>query len=224
MLARLDTQAASEWRRGWVKVGVGVLAGAALGGGVVYADGGDPSQVHACVNSTDEGRPNVIIVDPNDGCPSGYSPRHWSIQGPKGDPGPQGPSAQEDPVAAPPADLLRFENRISRGVGKKKPRKVERRSGLSNVAGKVVDAKCGGLTPRLVGGTFSARRLPPPEDVGFIDAIFVDDDGAYSIYPTPAFNGPIGPSPRLLRNTWRVAAFVGGGATWELKVTAFCVK
>jgi collagen triple helix repeat protein len=60
-----------------------------LGGqaGSASAHGGDISLIHACVNSSSGA---VKIVGANDSCPSGYSPLHWSIQGPAGQQGPQG--------------------------------------------------------------------------------------------------------------------------------------
>jgi hypothetical protein len=78
--------------RGAWKLAVGISIGALATGGLVLADGGDAGLVHACVIDAAgaDGRPNTIILGPNDACPSGTTPRHWSVQGPPGVPGPQG--------------------------------------------------------------------------------------------------------------------------------------
>lgn len=83
--------------RGVWKLVAGISIGALATGGLVLADGGDAGLVHACVIDAAgaDGRANTIIVGPNDACPSGTTPKHWSVQGPpgaQGTPGAQGPA------------------------------------------------------------------------------------------------------------------------------------
>jgi hypothetical protein len=87
--------------RDWHKVALGAAVGLLAGGAIVSADSGDASLVHGCVFSatgTPSG-PNVRIVGENDACPGGSTAKHWSIQGPPGGQGPQGPAAQVTPDA-----------------------------------------------------------------------------------------------------------------------------
>ena len=82
-------------------VGISILA---LGSttGVIYADGGDESLIHACVKK----KGKVRIVGPNDLCKKKEAPKHWTIagllgpQGPKGDDGPEGPEGPQGPPAS----------------------------------------------------------------------------------------------------------------------------
>jgi hypothetical protein len=210
---------------GWTKVAAGMIAGVALGGGAVYADGGDAGQVHACVNQADTARPNVIIVAASDDCPPSYASTHWSIQGPKGDqgsqglPGPQG--AQADAVQAPAieasaADLSAFVNRLRRRTRATKT--VKAQSPLDSADGKIVDAKCPRSHPRAVVGVYQAYAAGEGKFEPGIGA--PEEPPLFPIAVSAAYNGTVGPGS--LQNRWRTAAFVGGDTRWRLDVTAFC--
>jgi hypothetical protein len=56
---------------------IAAIAAALAAGTAVWADGGDPDQVHACVDTVDTSRPNVIVVAPGESCPAGTTPVHW---------------------------------------------------------------------------------------------------------------------------------------------------
>ena len=82
--------------RSQLKSGAALFAAASLGaiagGGIVWGDGGDATQVHACVDtSMGPDIPNVSIVGADTACPAGWTSNHWARQGPAGAPGPQGP-------------------------------------------------------------------------------------------------------------------------------------
>jgi hypothetical protein len=74
------------------KLAAAFVVGALATGGIVLADGGDAGLVHACLLDTETagGRPNTLILGPNDPCPAGSTPKHWSVQGPAGAQGPAG--------------------------------------------------------------------------------------------------------------------------------------
>ena len=65
---------------------------------MVGADGGDDSQIHACVRDRDG---KVTVVDPDDSCPSGWTSTHWNIQGPQGPEGPPGPKGEDGNLVDP---------------------------------------------------------------------------------------------------------------------------
>jgi hypothetical protein len=215
---------------GWAKVAAGMVAGMAVGGAAVHADGGDGSLVHACVNQADKTRPNVIIVAASDGCPPSYTSTHWSIQGPKGEqglPGPQGAQgpqgSQADTPQAPaietsPADLSAFVNRLKRRTAARKT--VKAQSPLDSADGKIVDAKCPGSHPRAVLGVYQAYAAAEGKfEPGIGDPA---EPPLFPIAVSAAYNGPVGPiAPQ---NRWRTAAFVGGETRWRLEVTAFCTR
>jgi hypothetical protein len=79
---------------------VTVLASAFLVGvavSLVWGDGGETTQIHACV-----ARDGVVrIVPPTSGCKSQETLLHWNIAGPKGDPGDQGPQGDPGPQGVP---------------------------------------------------------------------------------------------------------------------------
>ena len=51
------------------------------------ADGGDATLIHACVDDLDQ---TARIVLPDTECEVGETPKHWSIEGPRGTAGPRG--------------------------------------------------------------------------------------------------------------------------------------
>jgi hypothetical protein len=86
------TRTLSNLRRQWLGASLGMLAlFVALGGTMVFAQGGDPNRVHACFIDTSPGSPNVRIIGENESCPARSTPRDWAIQGPQGAEGSAGP-------------------------------------------------------------------------------------------------------------------------------------
>lgn len=67
-----------------------IVGGAlALAAGAAWAHGGDPSIIHACVNS--EGG-TIKIIAPTGVCQSGWTAMDWSVAGPQGPAGATGPT------------------------------------------------------------------------------------------------------------------------------------
>jgi Collagen triple helix repeat (20 copies) len=62
-------------------IALGLVLGA---GAVASAHGGDPKLIHSCVKSAAPKKGQVLIVDPNQACPSGYTATDWAISGPPG--------------------------------------------------------------------------------------------------------------------------------------------
>ena len=77
--------------------GVGVIAAAllAVNGGAAWANGGDTTIVHACVNKVTH---IARIVGANDRCNRSEHTVHWSITGPAGPQGPQGIQGIQGPA------------------------------------------------------------------------------------------------------------------------------
>jgi hypothetical protein len=98
------TRTLSNLRRQWLGASLGMLAlFVAIGGATVFAHGGDPNQVHACVISgTGGSSPNVRIVGANESCPGGSTAVDFAIQGPQGPQGEKGDAGERGPAGAAP--------------------------------------------------------------------------------------------------------------------------
>ena len=73
--------------RAVLSVGAMLVVTLIIGGGWAFAHGGDPEQVHSCVNDESGA---VRVVAPDGECGKKETPLDWSIQGPAGPQGPQG--------------------------------------------------------------------------------------------------------------------------------------
>ncbi len=86
--------------RKWLSLGIGIVVLVAVGAMIgtrvsAIANGGDTSQIHACVNL---GNGQVRIVGADKDCsafPEGWIPVDWAIKGPQGIEGPPGPQGEQ---------------------------------------------------------------------------------------------------------------------------------
>ena len=200
---------------GSAKLGLGLVIGAVLGAGAaVYADGGDAGLVHACVE-LQTARPNVIIVAPDAACPGGFTPTHWSIQGPQGPAGPAGDTGatgqagQDAPPDAAPKGGIPF-SEIKKAGGLLKivqgGKTVTKSSPTNSFPTKDAVAVCPLTHPKLVTGGYDAIGIVAPAK------FFVMVNQAQAFGPTP-------------RGAWHAGGTKSGFFTpWAIKVTAVCKK
>lgn len=201
---------------------VAVAAAAAIASAaVVSADGGDTSQIHACLLADPPpGAGNVRIVGADEPCPGGTTTVHWSVSGPPGAQGPEGdpggvPAEDLDPPTGgsePPSPKVYKKLYKPLGIKKITPKNtkvVSASEGPEPVAKeRAVSAYCPGSHPFAIEGWFEMIPAAPGVELG-----------ASSTYPV-GFHG------------WEAYVVEAGTGTfggkepgpWTLKVSVRCVK
>ena len=147
-------------RRGFFKAAAATAFVVALAGGAaVWADGGDTTEIHACLDPLpDIGASDVLVVEPDDPCPDGMTSIHW----------PAGTEAVVDDLEfpssapqAPPTAVLKPRGKVSKklyrplGIKINKTTKVKRKcesNGFVTSAVMQCAVLCPGSHPYLVSG------------------------------------------------------------------------
>ena len=204
---------------GWWKVAAGVSIGALATGGIVLADGGDPNLVHACLidGSGADGRPNTIILGPNDACPGGTTPKHWGVQGPAGPAGPAGATGAPGPPGA------------AGGTTRPKVVVVTKSKGTDAETHKTVEARCPADyelmsghaegTPRKIPGTAKILYYFFEENRPITSAI--GRKRTQIGWRAKSHSGWYAEKVNTAGDAYRLFKIVGG--KWKLSVTATCV-
>jgi hypothetical protein len=182
---------------------VGVLL---VGGGAVWADGGDTGLVHGCVTDlAGFDQPNVRIVDANESCPPDFESIHW-------------PASAEDVIAEltpaeepPPSDAESTYSDVSpdKAVIKKVYKKLGVKPGLTKTVSKTVgqdnthyktaSVECPGSHPFLMSGGYKVT-------------------GGYVGFKVLIYNEPVG------LHAWTTGVAIYGQGNWGLVVSAVCAK
>jgi len=142
---------------------------ALTGGGIVWADGGDPDPqvplVHACLYTG--GRPNVEIVGANNACPAGTTPVHW----PGGGGAVAGPDPEPEPQPEPPTpESSNPPPKVNKKLYKPLNLKVNKTTLVSETVGpeppalqRELTVSCPPSNPYAIQGYGEALDGPPPE-------------------------------------------------------------
>jgi hypothetical protein len=211
----------------WRAAGFVILAVfVGLGGSLVFAHGGDSGRIHGCVDPATgaDGRPNVIIVAPNAGCPAGYNAQDWSIEGPPGPQGATGQAGAQGPPAAVATDSGGLDNpefaelketggAIARKLVPKGTKTFTKTVGPNKNALKTAQRLCPATHPDLVSGGPDFTNVEPAQ------IVFAQNQAGLFGWGQP------------FREGWQTIAIhqphAGheGGAnnhSWALKVTVVC--
>jgi hypothetical protein len=204
------TRILSNLRRQWLGASLGMLAlFVAIGGATVFAHGGDPNQVHACVISgTGGSSPNVRIVGANETCPGGSNAVDWAIQGPpgpqgpqggKGDQGEQGPAAPVSPLVGPdPPSYAALADQFNFSLSGKKT--LKNTTAVNGVPHKTATSPaCPSTHPKVIAGGYETSGVTT-------NVFFV------------AFN------QQISGKRWRATTLAFQQAPWSLTAYIVCKK
>jgi hypothetical protein len=196
------TRILSNLRRQWLGASLGMLAlFVAIGGATVFAQGGDPNRVRACVfDSSPPSEPNVRIIGENESCPARSTPRDWAIQGPQGPQGAEGPAgpAALSPLQSPdPPSFAALAEDFNFSISKYKI--VKKSSPLSTASGKgATTGPCPATHKKLHAGGYETTGVPA-NAINFLPLISMALPGprwhATAVWATPT-------AP------WRITAYI----------------
>jgi hypothetical protein len=156
------TRILSNLRRQWLGASLGMLAlFVALGGTLVFAQGGDPNRVRACVIDTSPSSPNVRIIGENESCPERSTPRDWAIQGPQGPQGAEGPVGPVSPLLGPdPPSYAELSDQFNFSLSRTKTLKSS--TAVNGVPHKTATSPaCPSTHPKVIGGGYETSGVNP---------------------------------------------------------------